>query len=213
MTASRQYAVALIALAAAGAAMLAGLAQVWVRAVAGGGGVPTVTTDLTGRDLVPAAAGAAILILAGVAGVVATSRTARAVVAAVVAVVAVGGAIAVVRFAASAREIGQARVATDLPGVDVAVTTSGWWLITAAGAAIAAIAALVTVARGHRWPSLGGRYQRDPGGSAPRPGSSARPDSLTAAAAWDALDRGEDPTANDLVTEWPDHSDESSPRT
>lgn len=212
MTPAREYTATLVALAAAGATMLAGVGQVWVRAVSGGNGLPTVTAEFTGRELVPAAAGAAILILAGVAGIVATARVARTVVAAVVAIVALGGAVAVVRFGLAAREVGAARAAAELPVADVAVSTTGWWLLAAAGAAVAVLAAAAAAFRGRRWPTLGGRYQRADGSAKASVGRRPQPASLTAAAAWDALDRGEDPTANDLVTEWPDHRDDASPR-
>jgi hypothetical protein len=62
----------------------------------------------------------------------------------------------------------------------------GWPVLTAAGGlAVAAVGAL-TIARGGRWPAMGARYERP----AQRGQPAARPEQL-----WEALDRGEDPTA------------------
>jgi uncharacterized membrane protein (TIGR02234 family) len=73
------------------------------------------------------------------------------------------------------------------------VLVGGWW----------------TVRHGHRWPAMGARYERPAGAANPdhaRP-DHARPDHARPAqdgvdqtgvdtrVAWDALDRGEDPTA------------------
>lgn len=61
--------------------------------------------------------------------------------------------------------------------------TTAWPLACVAGGLLAAAGGAFTAARGRRWPSLGTRYERAP-----------EPTSAGAAGAWDALDRGEDPT-------------------
>jgi uncharacterized membrane protein (TIGR02234 family) len=75
-------------------------------------------------------------------------------------------------------------------GGAVAHLAAGWPLATVLGGLLVAAAGGLTLARGRDWPGMGARYDR-PSGSA-RPGS-ARPE--TEAALWDALDRGDDPTA------------------
>ncbi|POM23952.1 Tryptophan-associated transmembrane protein [Actinomadura rubteroloni] len=71
------------------------------------------------------------------------------------------------------------------------VTTSLWWLASAAGGVLLATGGLVVLVRGARWPGMSARYERA-GRAAARP---AEPDD--AAALWKSLDRGEDPTADD----------------
>jgi uncharacterized membrane protein (TIGR02234 family) len=59
---------------------------------------------------------------------------------------------------------------------------------------LGAAAGLLVVARGRQWPGMGRRYERS--GSSPTAPSPARAqtDEDRAQAAWQALDRGEDPT-------------------
>lgn len=54
------------------------------------------------------------------------------------------------------------------------------------GAVLVLVAGVLTVARGHTWQGLGSSYEA-PGGRAPEP--------VTDKGLWDALDRGDDPTA------------------
>lgn len=112
--------------------------------------------------------GAALFCLAAIGGVLATRRIGRRLVG--VAVVLVGG---------------------------LAVVASHLWLVRLSGLLMVAAGVLVTWL-GPRWAGLSSRYQgAGEGGPAPgqdagppEPGGSGRPQDL-----WDALDRGEDPTA------------------
>jgi hypothetical protein len=56
----------------------------------------------------------------------------------------------------------------------------GWGWLCAAGGAVVAAAGVVAAVRGRRWPALGSRYERP---------------AKTGSHIWDALDRGDDPTA------------------
>jgi uncharacterized membrane protein (TIGR02234 family) len=58
-------------------------------------------------------------------------------------------------------------------------------------------AGLLVVVRGRRWPGMGRRYERADA-AAPRP--VVRTDEERAQAAWQALDRGEDPTEDPRVS-------------
>jgi hypothetical protein len=67
------------------------------------------------------------------------------------------------------------------------------------GGLVAAAGGLLTAVRGQRWPGLGARYEspRRAGAVAPADARSADPgrvEGRSTTAAWDALDRGEDPT-------------------
>lgn len=194
MTPAREYATALGALAVAAAVMLAALGQVWVRATVGGGEQPRIVLSYTGRQLLPVAAGAAILLLAGIAGVIATRRIGRTIVAVVLVCAALVAGGAALRYGLDPAAAGRQRAINDSGLTEVVLSVTSWWLMVALSAAVAALAAVAGALRGSRWPTLGRRYER--------PGSArVAPDVMTPAQAWDALDRGEDPTRASEVTE------------
>ena len=90
--------------------------------------------------------------------------------------------------------------AADLPGVGGARSAAatvdlaaGWPVLAVVAGLLGVAAGLLVVLRGRSWPGMGRRYER--------PGSPAAParvqtDEDRAQAAWRALDRGEDPTAD-----------------
>ena len=78
----------------------------------------------------------------------------------------------------------------------VPVTTTAWPWATAAGGLLLTLAGLLTVVRGPSWPALGQRYEA-PATPAPTAPASQEPTGpLTEKGLWEALDRGEDPTAS-----------------
>lgn len=158
----------------------------WATAsVAGLPGRPFI--EPSGGDLAPIVTGLGLAALAGGLAVLATRGIARTLVGAFLVLAGlgvVGGLLAVL---------------TDLeralhgPAVDAAGYTSavveneqatGWPLAASAGAVLVAAAGLAVMVRGRRWPGMSSRYER--GGDNRRDG----PASL-----WDALSRGDDPTA------------------
>ncbi|WP_433386598.1 Trp biosynthesis-associated membrane protein [Micromonospora sp. KLBMP9576] len=73
-----------------------------------------------------------------------------------------------------------------------------WPALCLLGGALAAAGGLLTVLRGGRWPAMGARYERRAGGDA-APVARGGDDRVTGrhtTEAWDALDRGEDPTVS-----------------
>jgi uncharacterized membrane protein (TIGR02234 family) len=84
--------------------------------------------------------------------------------------------------------------AEELPGqtgADAGQVTA-WPFVTAAGGLLLLAAGLLTVAAGRSWPALGQRYEAPAAEAAPQ----APSEQLTEKGLWEALDRGEDPTAN-----------------
>lgn len=183
-----EYALALLALVAGGGIMLIALSKPWVTGRSGGSGVPTIAVSVTGGSAVPLALGAAVLILAGAAGVPATRGRGRVIVGAVLVVAALAAVVATLRFGLAGSA---ATEALSGAGVDAAgATVSPWWVLCAAGGVLGLLGGVATIARGRNWPVLAGRYERA--------GAAAEgPKALSAAGIWDALDRGEDPTAGD----------------
>ncbi|WP_247685470.1 Trp biosynthesis-associated membrane protein [Micromonospora sp. C31] len=73
-----------------------------------------------------------------------------------------------------------------------------WPAICLLGGVLATAGGLLTALRGRRWPAMGARYERRPAGdSAPAArGGAGRVTGRHTTEAWDALDRGEDPTVS-----------------
>jgi uncharacterized membrane protein (TIGR02234 family) len=178
-------------LAGAGLALFA-LSRAWSVQVTARPGLPDLRTARTGGAELPWLPALALVALAGAGALLATRGAARRAVGVLLAVVGVamaGGAVA----GRADLDAGAAGAGATLwPGVCVlgaaAVTLGGWW----------------TVRHGHRWPAMGARYERPAARRATVPGTPAGAGSAGPAAvdqpradtrdAWDALDRGEDPT-------------------
>jgi uncharacterized membrane protein (TIGR02234 family) len=89
-------------------------------------------------------------------------------------------------------------------GLDTGSAGAGgtfWPIACAVGGVLIVLGGVTAARQGHRWPRMSARYDRNPAAPAPA-GVSATPaprDPGAAAAdhraAWDALDRGDDPTA------------------
>ncbi len=145
--------------------------------------------EVSGGDLVPIGRAAGLLGLAAVVAVHATRRWGRRLVGVLLAVT--GVAVAGQAFL-TGRDLAD-RILSHLEGpagageyTGVGTVLGGPLLMTAGGAAVTASGVAIAV-WGPRWPSMGARYERK---AASRPANESGE-----RAAWDALDRGEDPTA------------------
>ncbi|GAA0803839.1 Trp biosynthesis-associated membrane protein [Spirilliplanes yamanashiensis] len=164
----------LACLAGAGLALFAAT-RVWaVERTGRSGGLPALEAARTGGDLLAWLPAVALAGLAGAGALLALKGVARR--AAGVLIVAAGALTA----AGGVAGLGRAD--------DV------WWpALTVLGGLAAAAGGALAVARGHRWSAMGARYERPAGTRAGGPtADQARAD--PARDAWDALDRGEDPT-------------------
>lgn len=161
----------LLVLVGAGLGLLAAgrpwVEQVVVRAAP----LPSRTVLRPGSDVVSALRPLALLGLAGVAALAATRGRGRT-------------ALGVL--------LGLAGVAMVVPAVRALVSppagATGWPAAAVAGGVLLAAGGLLVAVRGPRWAALSARYEAPAAQAEPPP---ARPE----VAAWDALDRGEDPTA------------------
>lgn len=196
----------LAALAGAGAVLLA-TGRVWAAGrVAGLSG--TAAVSVTGRESQPVLPALALLAGAAAAALAIGGRPARLFSAAALALAGAGVVAATVGRAAAPSRMAAALepAAARLSGVRglpvLEVEVSGWPWLAVAGGVLVALAGLAGLLAGSRWPDRGARYDRaaDGGGAGPgperdddRPGDE-RPEA-DAAAVWDALSRGEDPTA------------------
>jgi hypothetical protein len=171
MTGRRQLAYAVVAcLAGAGLALFAAT-RTWVVEVdPRPAPLPPIRAARTGGDVIAWLPALAVAGIAGAGGLLATRAAVRRAV----------GVLLLLIGLAIAGGAGHAAALRD--GVDEA-----WPVLCAIGGLAVAAAGAAALARGQRWPAMGARYERPAGRSGERP--------ATPTGAWDALDRGEDPTA------------------
>ena len=189
----RAYLLALLAcLAGAGLAAYAAT-RVWSLQVTARPGLSDLRTARTGADVEPWLIGLALVALAGTGALLATAGRVRRGLGVLLILVGAGIAAGAV--------LGRAGLDTGRAGAPGTL----WPIACALGGAIVAVGGLTAARHGHRWPRMSARYERRtvpatqprPGGGS-RPSPAAGPDARTAPvdnrAAWDALDRGDDPT-------------------
>lgn len=190
----RSYAGSLIALLVGAAAILVSFGLTWavvVVPVFAGPVHGTMNTEqtLTGRDLAPLGAASGWLALAGVAGLLATRSWGRRLVGALVALAGAAAGVISLTFGLTRTAFIDAALAARGAEAPTSVTPTLWWILGAIGGLAVLVAGGTAVALGPSWPRFSRRYERDSGDSR------ARPDApVGGLAAWDALDRGEDPT-------------------
>jgi uncharacterized membrane protein (TIGR02234 family) len=192
---SRGYRLALVVLLAGAVAVIVAYGRTWTTTVVVDPGLPTVAVTLSGSDLDPAGAALGLVGLAGVAGLVATRRTGRIVTGVALSLAGVAVLALALRFALTwSSGTGSATAITRLVAERTGATALGvttatsWWLLAAVGGALVAAAGIAAVAYGATWPTLGRRYDSS---------TAAGPAADRTRSAWDRLDDGEDPTADE----------------
>lgn len=188
LTPRGEHLTTLVMLAVGGALGLLAAGREWGSATTSST-LSETTITVSGRDLVPLAPAVSLIALAAVLAVPATRRLGRRIVGLVLAVLGAGAAavsvLAAIDLDGEVREwIGSS---ADTSGsIDQVTTSAGWAWVQVLGAALVLIAGLMVAVRGPRWPGMGAKYER------PAPGRSGP--AGTSKEAWDALDRGDDPT-------------------
>lgn len=141
----------------------------------------TVHASVSGLAVAGALDAVALLALAATVAVPATRGRGRLVAGVMVAAGGMAGAVTAV----AARSQARGRVLHALPA-GASVSTDPWWLLALAGGVLLAAVGVVLAARGPSWSALSARYEA--------PGTRREARAAGDAGAWDALDRGEDPT-------------------
>jgi hypothetical protein len=158
----------------------------WARATVGEvGGSGRTPLSATGHVVAPSLPALGLALLALATAILASNRLMRRVVGVIIvfcAAASVGVAVTARGDVSAALERGE----VGAQGLAVHASANGWWLVATVGGLIALAAGMATVVRAERWSSLGAKYDAP---TAPPPAQDP------AAVAWDALDRGEDPTA------------------
>ncbi|GIF05799.1 Trp biosynthesis-associated membrane protein [Actinoplanes siamensis] len=169
-------------LAGAGLALFA-VTRTWSLTVEHRTGLSDLSTARTGADARPWLVGLAVVALAGTGALLATKGVARRVLGILLLLAGVG----VVAGAVLARV-----------GLDAGEAGAGavvWPAACGLGGAAIALGGLLAARHGHLWAAMSSRYERRPaptGTPVDRPSSALEPTDNRAA--WDALDRGDDPT-------------------
>jgi Tryptophan-associated transmembrane protein (Trp_oprn_chp) len=131
----------------------------------------------TGTDSEPWVTGLAVVALAGTGALLATSGWLRRAVGVLLALAGLGvtaGAI-----------VGRAGLDPGSAGAGGTV----WPVACAVGGLLILLGGVIAAARGHQWPGMSARYDRKPAAAGTNP-----PVAADHRSAWDALDRGDDPT-------------------
>jgi uncharacterized membrane protein (TIGR02234 family) len=196
---SRRLGFAVLACVAGAGLAIYAATRTWSLRVVVRPGLPDLRTARTGAEQMPLLVGLALVALAGAGAVLATRGTVRR---------ALGGLLALSGAAVAALAVA-GRAGLD-PG-RAAVAATIWPAACVLGGAMIVAAGLAAARHGHRWPAMGLRYERgevppppaEPGaGAGPLPAAGHirphtrrdHPGPVDPRAAWDALDRGDDPT-------------------
>lgn len=167
----------LLCLAGAGLALWA-VTRVWSKSVTARTGLTDLRADHPGTDAAPLVLGLALVGLAGAGALLATRGALRRVLGVLIILAGAGVAVAAVA----------GRVGLDVGAAGAGATV--WPVACVLGGLLVVAGGWSTVRHGHEWPAMGARYER--GAAAPAPATGTGP--VDARSAWDALDRGDDPT-------------------
>jgi uncharacterized membrane protein (TIGR02234 family) len=177
---------------AGGLALLAG-GQTWVTlSVVRPEPLPPLIAALSGATQAPSVPAAGLVLLAAAVALLAVRGAARLAVGVLMTLSGVALGVAGGRAVAG----GLADAASGIrvgAGERVVEVATAWPLLTALAGVLGLLAGLLVVARGSGWPSMGGRFERTAVAAPPAP--APRTDEDRARLAWNALDRGEDPTS------------------
>jgi uncharacterized membrane protein (TIGR02234 family) len=180
MSPARRLGVSVLLCVAGAGLALYGITRTWAVQVTARPGLSDLRTERTGTDVAPWVIGLALVALAGGGALLATRGTVRRVLGALLALAGAGVAAGAVA--------GRAGLAVGSAGAGGTL----WPVVCAVGGLLVLTGGVTAVRHGHEWPGMGARYERRPQQTPAVPADDQRVDTR---AAWDALDRGDDPTA------------------
>ncbi|HWH29586.1 MAG TPA: Trp biosynthesis-associated membrane protein [Mycobacteriales bacterium] len=180
---------ALLLVLLAGVALLVSTAGPWVTGLdRRPAPLPDTVLAIGAADAAPAVRALGLVVLAGVPALLATRAAGRMAVGVVLLTAAAGSAAAALGPALDP--------AAAAPDTATQVEATVRPLLAIAGALLAAVAGLLALVAGRSWPALGRRYEAPAPPPEAAPGPADDGAQVEGAAAWDALDRGSDPTTD-----------------
>ncbi|MFJ8042750.1 TIGR02234 family membrane protein [Kitasatospora sp. NPDC096147] len=168
--------------------VLTAVSRVWAEGTADG----QMAVSATGSAVSGLPGGLALVGLASAVAVFAVRGVGKQVVGVLLALAGLGAAVAAVLGATDSAAL-HAAAAQKLALTSASaeqVSHTAWPWVAFAGGLLLAAAGLLTVRHGRSWPAMGARYEAPARKAAPRARAAGTPADL-----WQALDRGEDPTA------------------
>ncbi|WP_067498255.1 Trp biosynthesis-associated membrane protein [Actinoplanes sp. TFC3] len=177
MSPARRLALTVLLCAAGAGLALWGITRTWAVVVTVRSGLPELRHESSGSESAPLVLGLALVGLAGAGALLATKGLARRVLGALLLLAGAGIVISTV---------------AGRSGLDLGATgaATAWAVLCGAGGLLVLAGGWLALRYGHEWPGMGARYERKVT-AAPAVTEAGPVDSR---AAWDALDRGDDPT-------------------
>jgi uncharacterized membrane protein (TIGR02234 family) len=177
-----------VALAAVGGLIaLIAAGRVWSHTTVQVPAAATTHVSVTGNAVEPSLSALAIALLALAAGLIAARGVLRRIVGLVMVVIA---AAALAVAVAGRGAVSSALTSHEVGGLAIPAhgSANAWWVLAAIGGLLGVLAGALAAVRSGQWAAMGRKYEA-PDSTQP---SVAKGD--PADTAWDALDRGEDPT-------------------
>lgn len=192
---ARGYAVTLVVGMPAATGVVVGLARPWIAASAIQPGLPDLETTVTGAEVAPLAGALGFVMLAAFGAVVATRGVIRRALGVLIVVCAVVVAVSTLVLPDGTDQVETGLSAIGWAGGPYETSTRPWRWVTLAAAVLCAVAGAAIAGVGHRWATMGSRYDAPTSkeGSAPSAGSVAGED-MSEADVWREIDEGRDPT-------------------
>ncbi|HEX3898626.1 MAG TPA: Trp biosynthesis-associated membrane protein [Mycobacteriales bacterium] len=178
---------AMFGTAVGGLIVLVASGRVWSRMTVHIPAAAATRVSVTGHAVEPSLPALGIALLALAAGLVAARGVLRRAVGVVIALV---GAIALVVAIQGRGSVSSALTSHEVGGLAIPVhgSANGWWVVAAVGGLVAMAAGVLAAWRSGEWAAMGRKYE------APDTAQPTVAKGDPADTAWDALDRGEDPT-------------------
>ncbi len=188
------YAPTLVVGLVAATAVTVAVSRPWMEASVRQRGVPTIEASVTGAELVPLAGALGVVVLAALGAVVATRGLVRRALGVLVVVASAVIVVAAISPHSAGSQLEASLSARGWAGGSYRTSDEAWRWITLAAAVLSLIAGAAVAAYGHRWASMGARYDAPTAVDDASRSASRQPDELSEADVWREIDHGRDPT-------------------
>jgi uncharacterized membrane protein (TIGR02234 family) len=178
---------AVVGVAVSAVLVLLASGRVWSRTTVQIPAASKSVVSVTGHVVEPSLPALGIALLALAAGLIAARGKLRRAVGVVIVIV---GATSLGVAIAGRGAVSSALTSHEVGGLAIPVhgSANAWWVVAALGGLLAVLAGVMAAAMSREWAAMGRKYE------APEMSRTAVPVGDPADTAWDALDRGEDPT-------------------
>ncbi|GLW27150.1 Trp biosynthesis-associated membrane protein [Actinoplanes regularis] len=178
----RSHLAAIVACLAGAGLTLYAVTRTWSLTVEHRAGLSDLSTARTGADEQPWLIGLAVVALAGAGALLATRGVFRRV---------VGGLLT---LAGAGVVVGAVLARSGLTAGEAGAGAWSWPVACVLGGVAIAAGGFLAARHGHQWAAMSSRYERTPATAATVRRESSELEPADNRAAWDALDRGDDPT-------------------